>query len=106
MLSPCALEWGIPMPTNNQPTLGLNQLVLLEGIYPGQDPDPRSEDPGLLDYLATIRSFAGIFAPDGTAFAQGQTLSIAQNTAVFSVLGTTYGGMARQHLRCPTCAGG
>ena len=36
--------------------------------------------------------FAGNFAPRGWAFCDGQLLSIAQNTALFSLLGTTYGG--------------
>jgi len=43
-------------------------------------------------FLGEIRMFAGNFAPVGWAFCQGQTLSIAENTALFSLLGTTYGG--------------
>ncbi len=43
-------------------------------------------------FLGEIRMFAGNFAPRGWAFCQGQILSIAQNTALFSILGTTYGG--------------
>ena len=43
-------------------------------------------------YIAEIRMFAGNFAPNGWAFCNGQILSIAQNTALFSLLGTTYGG--------------
>lgn len=42
--------------------------------------------------LASIIIFAGNFAPRGWALCQGQILSIAQNTAVFSLIGTTYGG--------------
>jgi microcystin-dependent protein len=42
--------------------------------------------------LASILIFAGNFAPRGWAFCNGQLLSIAQNTAVFSLVGTTYGG--------------
>ncbi len=42
--------------------------------------------------LAEIRMFAGNFNPRTWAFCQGQLLSIAQNTALFSLLGTTYGG--------------
>ncbi len=42
--------------------------------------------------LGEIRMFAGNFAPTGWAFCQGQLLPIAQNTALFSLLGTTYGG--------------
>jgi microcystin-dependent protein len=43
-------------------------------------------------FLAEIVMFAGNFAPRGWAFCQGQILSIAQNTALFSLLGTTFGG--------------
>ena len=43
-------------------------------------------------YLGEIRMFAGNFAPTGWQFCNGQLLSIAQNTALFSLLGTTYGG--------------
>lgn len=43
-------------------------------------------------YLGEIKMFAGTFAPQGYAFCNGQLLPIAQNTALFSLLGTTYGG--------------
>jgi microcystin-dependent protein len=43
-------------------------------------------------YIAEIRLFAGNYAPKGWAFCAGQILAIAQNTALFSILGTTYGG--------------
>ena len=42
--------------------------------------------------LGEIRMFGGTFAPRGWAFCNGQTLSIAQNTALFSLLVTIYGG--------------
>ncbi|NUN12112.1 MAG: phage tail protein [Myxococcales bacterium] len=42
--------------------------------------------------LGQIILFAGNFAPKGWAFCNGQLLSIAQNQALFSLLGTTYGG--------------
>ena len=42
--------------------------------------------------IAEIRMFAGNFAPRNWAFCQNQVLPIAQNTALFSLLGTTYGG--------------
>ena len=42
--------------------------------------------------LGTIILFAGNFAPRGWALCNGQLLPIAQNTALFSILGTTYGG--------------
>ena len=43
-------------------------------------------------FLGEIRMFAGNFAPTGWAFCQGQLLPIAQNQALFALLGTTYGG--------------
>jgi microcystin-dependent protein len=43
-------------------------------------------------FIGEIRIFAGNFAPRGYAFCSGQLLSIAQNAALFSLLGTTYGG--------------
>jgi microcystin-dependent protein len=43
-------------------------------------------------FVAEIKIFAGNFAPRGYAFCNGQLLPIAQNTALFSLIGTTYGG--------------
>lgn len=43
-------------------------------------------------YLSQITMFAGNFPPKNYAFCNGQTLSISQNAALFSLLGTTYGG--------------
>ena len=43
-------------------------------------------------YVGEIRIFAGNFAPRGWAVCNGQLLAISQNTALFSILGTTYGG--------------
>jgi microcystin-dependent protein len=43
-------------------------------------------------FIGEITMFAGNFAPAGWAFCNGQTLAISSNTALFSILGTTYGG--------------
>src|ERR1051326_6416167 len=43
-------------------------------------------------FLAEIRLFPYNFAPRGWAFCQGQLMAISQNTALFALLGTTYGG--------------
>ena len=56
-------------------------------------------------YLAQIILFAGNFAPRGWAFCQGQILSIAQNTALFSLLGTTYGGNGQTTFALPDLRG-
>ncbi|GAB4191467.1 MAG: tail fiber protein [Roseiflexaceae bacterium] len=55
--------------------------------------------------IAEIRMFAGNFAPRSWAFCQGQILSIAQNTALFSLLGTTYGGNGQTTFALPDFRG-
>jgi microcystin-dependent protein len=55
--------------------------------------------------LGSIAMFAGNFAPRGYALCQGQLLSIAQNTALFSILGTTYGGNGQTTFALPNLAG-
>jgi len=55
--------------------------------------------------LAEIRMFAGTFAPRGWALCHGQMLSIAQNTALFSILGTTYGGNGQTTFALPDLRG-
>lgn len=84
---------------NDQPSLGLTQLVVLNGFYPSRD-NGGTVDPGHID-MASIRTFAGNFAPGDTARADGQTLSIAQNTALFSLLGTIYGGNGQTTFQLP-----
>ena len=52
-------------------------------------------------FVAEIRIFAGNFAPRGWAFCNGQVLPISQNTALFSLLGTTYGGDGSSNFALP-----
>lgn len=49
--------------------------------------------------------FAGNFAPKSWAYCQGQVLPIAQNTALFSILGTTYGGNGQTTFALPNLSG-
>ncbi len=56
-------------------------------------------------YVGEIRIFAGNFAPRGWALCNGQTLAISQNTALFSVLGTTYGGDGKSTFALPDLQG-
>jgi len=55
--------------------------------------------------IGTIILFGGNFAPRNWAFCQGQLLSIAANTALFSILGTTYGGDGRTTFALPDLRG-
>ncbi len=56
-------------------------------------------------YIAQIIMFGGTFAPRGWALCNGQLLSIAANTALFSLLGTTYGGDGRTTFGLPDLRG-
>ncbi|MEY3212379.1 MAG: hypothetical protein RIT28_2860 [Pseudomonadota bacterium] len=55
--------------------------------------------------MGSIFLFAGTQAPRGWAFCNGQILSIAQNQALFSILGTTYGGDGRTTFALPDLRG-
>lgn len=57
------------------------------------------------ELMGTIKLFAGNFAPRGYYTCEGQTLSISQNTALFSLLGTTYGGDGISTFKLPDLRG-
>ncbi|KAB8142253.1 phage tail protein [Chloroflexia bacterium SDU3-3] len=56
-------------------------------------------------FLGEIRMFAGNFAPVGWAFCNGQLMPISQNTALFSLLGTYYGGDGKSTFALPNLIG-
>jgi microcystin-dependent protein len=56
-------------------------------------------------FLGEIRMFGGNFAPAGWQMCNGQTLAISQNTALFSILGTTYGGNGTTTFALPNLQG-
>ena len=56
-------------------------------------------------FIAEIKIFGGNFAPRGYAFCDGQLLPISQNTALFSLIGTTYGGDGRSTCALPNLQG-
>jgi len=56
-------------------------------------------------FVAEIRIFAGNFPPTGWAFCNGQLLPISQNTALFSLLGTYYGGDGKTTFALPNLQG-
>ena len=80
-----------------QPYLGVNFIIALQGVFPSRN----SADP----FIAEIIMFGGNFAPRGWALCDGQLLSISQNTALFSILGTTYGGDGRTTFGLPDLRG-
>ncbi len=56
-------------------------------------------------YLAQVIGFAGNFAPRNWAFCHGQLIAISSNSALFSLLGTTYGGDGRTTFGLPDLRG-
>jgi len=56
-------------------------------------------------FVAEIRIFGFNFAPKGWAFCNGQIMPISQNTALFSLLGTTYGGDGQSTFALPNLQG-
>ena len=56
-------------------------------------------------FVAEIRIFPFNFPPTGWAFCQGQLMPISQNTALFSLLGTTYGGDGKSTFALPDLQG-
>lgn len=96
------VEGGGQPQTNLQPTLALHYIIAEQGIYPARDGGGGTDEEPL---LGQIEPFAGNFAPGGWAFCDGQVLSISQNTALFSLLGTTYGGDGRTTFALPNLDG-
>ena len=87
-----------PADNNMQPWLGLNYIIALQGTYPSRN---SINNPT----LGEIVLFAGNFAPRSWAFCNGQLLAISSNTALFSILGTTYGGDGRTTFALPDLRG-
>jgi microcystin-dependent protein len=56
-------------------------------------------------FVGEIRAFAGNYPPNGWALCNGQLLPISQNTALFSLIGTTYGGNGTSNFALPDLRG-
>ncbi|WP_044255797.1 tail fiber protein, partial [Rhodopirellula sp. SWK7] len=83
---------------NRQPYLALTPAIALVGVFPSRN---LGSDPG----IGSVGWFAGNFAPRGWAKAEGQLLDIASYNALFSILGTTYGGDGRTTFGLPDLRG-
>jgi microcystin-dependent protein len=89
---------------NAQPSFAINFLIDVVGLFPevgGGGILPSEGEP----YLGEIVGYAGSILPAGWMLAQGQLLSIAQHTALFSILGTDYGGDGIQTFALPDLRG-
>jgi microcystin-dependent protein len=92
---------GGQLHNNMQPNVTLNCIIALTGIYPSRNVALQSADP----FIGEVTWFAGNFAPRGWAFCDGQLLPIANYQALFSILGTTYGGDGRTTFALPDARG-
>ncbi len=88
--------------------LGLNYCIAITGVYPSQNkPVPSNYSSivlaptGIDPFIGEIMLFAGNFAPRGYAFCNGQLLPISGYQALFSLLGTTYGGNGVNNFALP-----
>ena len=90
---------GVGQPiVNTEPSLVLNYAIALQGIFPSRDGGGADSN---TPFLGEIIAFAGNFPPGGFALCQGQLLAINQNQALFSLLGTQYGGDGRVTFALP-----
>ena len=86
--------------TNTQPSLGLNYVIATSGVFAGP-----GNATGGHTFIGQMGLFAGNFAPTGWAFADGQTLAISDNDALFTIIGTTYGGSGHDTFVLPDLRG-
>lgn len=86
-----------PSGNNMQPSIGLNYICALVGIFPSRNfGEPTLGQIGLVGFN---------FAPRGWSFCSGQLLPIASNSALFSLYGTFYGGDGRTTFALPDLRG-
>src|SRR5579862_2616469 len=97
-------SWVATLPTavaltasNMQPFVTVNYIIAAQGIFPSRN----GADP----FLGEIELFGGNFAPVGWFTCDGQLLPINQFTALFSLLGTTYGGNGQTTFALPDLRG-
>jgi microcystin-dependent protein len=86
-----------PSDANMQPSLALNYSIALQGVFPSRN----ASDP----FIGEIALFGFNFAPRGWALAEGQILPIATYSALYSLLGTYYGGDGRSTFGLPDLRG-
>lgn len=82
---------------NVHPVQVVNFVIALQGLFPSRNCGNPT--------LGFIYMFGGNFAPRSFALCDGQLLPISQNTALFSLLGTTYGGDGRTTFALPDMRG-
>ena len=91
--------------SNWQPSLALNYLVCINGMFPTQSDDGPSQWARDEPYLGEIVAFAGHVAPAGWSFAHGEVLTIRGHEALYCILGTQYGGDGQNTYALPDLRG-
>jgi microcystin-dependent protein len=79
----------------------LQGVLITSALFSGTTTVHAGPDP----FIGEVQWFAGNFAPRGWAFCDGQLLSISSHSALFSILGTTYGGDGRTTFGLPDVRG-
>jgi len=82
---------------NRQPYLAVNYCIALVGVFPSRN----SSEP----FLSEIEVYSFNFSPKGFALCNGQLMPINQNQALFSLLGTNYGGNGSTNFALPNLQG-
>jgi microcystin-dependent protein len=85
-----------------QPSLALTYILATDGTFPWPGGDT---DTGPGTVLGQLALFAGDVPPSGWAFADGSLIPISLNTALFSLLGTTFGGDGKSSFAFPDLRG-
>jgi microcystin-dependent protein len=83
--------------SNLQPYLAMNYCIALQGIFPSRN--------DAVPFVSQVQLFPFNFAPTGWAMCNGQLLPISQNTALFSLVGTIYGGNGTSNFALPNLQG-
>ena len=101
-----------PAAVGTDPRLGMTWCIAITGLFPSRSlTAPIIEEGGSTQisndpYLGSVALFAGNFAPRGWMKCEGQLLDIASNMALFSILGTQFGGDGRTTFALPDLRGG
>src|SRR5262249_6233685 len=84
---------------NEEPSLALTYLIATDGLFPA--PNGSGFIDPITPFIGEMVAFAGDFAPKGWEVASGQLVNISQNTALFAILGTSFGGNGISNFRLP-----
>jgi microcystin-dependent protein len=79
----------------------MKKLILLSFFVSVLFVNAKAQD----EYIGIVKLFAGNFCPTGWMYCEGQTLQIAQNQALYAVIGATYGGDGQTNFKLPDLRG-